>query len=134
MRNPLAGRSAPAMRGAATYKALEPRPSLLDFSSWTIGARIAAIVLALALPLNAVIVTAVWHLAKSTIEEQRASLLYTTRSMAAAAGAKLGEYMTLGHALARSPALLMDNLEAFETEARRAFADCLLYTSPSPRD
>ena len=49
-------------------------------------------------------------------------MLYTARSVAAAVDAKLGEYMALAQALARSPAILEDSLDAFEAEARRAFA------------
>src|SRR5262249_20301589 len=48
--------------------------------------------------------------------------MFTARSVAAAADAKLDKYMALTQALALSPALLEDNLDAFEAEARRAFA------------
>ncbi|MGA7327027.1 MAG: cache domain-containing protein, partial [Rhodomicrobium sp.] len=97
-------------------------PSVPSFSHWTISARIAAVVLTLAVPLNLVIAGAVWHLSKAANETQRTSLLYTAHSVAAAVDAKLGEYMALGQALARSPALLQDDFAAFEAEARRAFA------------
>ncbi|MGO9475534.1 MAG: PAS domain S-box protein, partial [Rhodomicrobium sp.] len=76
----------------------------------------------MALPLNLVIVAAVWHSSRAASEAQRTSLLYTARSVAAAVDAKLGQYTALAQALARSPALLDDNLDAFEAEARRAFA------------
>ncbi|MGA7328392.1 MAG: PAS domain S-box protein, partial [Rhodomicrobium sp.] len=92
------------------------------FSRWTITARVTAVVLTLAVPLNLVIAGAVWHLSKTANETQRTSLLYTARSVAAAVDAKLGEYMALAQALARSPALLQDDFGAFEAEARRAFA------------
>ena len=97
-------------------------PSVLRFSRWTITARITAVVLTLAVPLNLVIAGTVWHLSKTASETQRTSLLYTARSVAAAVDAKLGEYMALAQALARSPALPEDNFGAFEAEARRAFA------------
>ncbi|MBI4725575.1 MAG: PAS domain S-box protein, partial [Rhodomicrobium sp.] len=92
------------------------------FSRWTIAARIAAIVLTLAVPLNLIVVAVVWHLADAASEAQRKSLLYTSRSVAATADAELGKYMALAQSLARSPALLDDNLAPFEAEARRAFA------------
>jgi len=52
---------------------------------------------------------------------QRASLFYAARSIAAGVDAELGGYLALAEALSRSPTLLDDNLDAFETEARRAF-------------
>jgi signal transduction histidine kinase len=52
---------------------------------------------------------------------QRASLFYAARSIAAGVDAELGRYLALAEALSRSPTLLDDNLDAFETEARRAF-------------
>jgi two-component sensor histidine kinase len=91
------------------------------FSRWTIGARIIAIVLALAVPLNLVIAAVVWHLAEAASEAQRTSLLYSARSVAASVDAKLGEFVTLAQVLARSPALLDDKLDAFNAEAHRAF-------------
>src|SRR5215475_1975386 len=87
------------------------------FSRLTIAARIMAIALTLAVPLNLVIAAVIWHLSEAAMKTQRASLLYTARSVAAAADAKLGEYMALAQALARSPALLEDNLAGFEAEA-----------------
>jgi PAS domain S-box-containing protein len=88
----------------------------------SIAVRIVVIAVALALPLNLVIGAIIWHLSDAASEAQRVSLLYASRSIAAAADAKLGKYMALAEALARSPALLDDNLDAFEIEARRAFA------------
>jgi PAS domain S-box-containing protein len=93
-----------------------------SFSGWTIAARITVVVLTLAVPLNLAIFTVIWHLSETANEAQRTNLLYTARSVAAAVDAKLGEYMALGRALARSPALLEDHLGAFEMEARRTFA------------
>jgi PAS domain S-box-containing protein len=97
-------------------------PSVPRFSRWTITGRITAVVLTLAVPLNLVIVGVVWHLSKTASETQRTSLLYTARSVAAAVDAKLGEYVALARALARSPAVLEDDLGVFEAEAWRAFA------------
>lgn len=92
------------------------------FTNWTIAARLIAIVIALALPLNLVVIAVIWNLAGAADEAQRASLLYAARSVAAAVDAELEKYITLAQALSRSPALLDDNLDAFDAEARRAFA------------
>ncbi|MGA7324430.1 MAG: PAS domain-containing protein, partial [Rhodomicrobium sp.] len=88
----------------------------------TIAARITAIAVTLAVPLNLVIFAVIWRLSEAASEAQRTSLLYTARSVAAAVDAKLGEYVALAQALARSPHLLEDNLDVFDAEARRAFA------------
>ena len=77
--------------------------------------------LALALPLNLVVVGVIWDLVSRANEVQRASLLYAARSIAAGVDAELSKYVALAEALSRSPALLDDNLDAFEAEARRAF-------------
>src|SRR5215468_1134290 len=92
------------------------------FASWTIAARLMAIVVALALPLNLVVVAVIWNLDSAADEAKRASLLYSARSLAAAVDAELSKYIALAQALSRSPALLDDNLDAFDAEARRAFA------------
>ena len=92
------------------------------FSRLSIAARITAIALTLVLPLNLVVGAVIWHLSDAAGEAQRTSLLYAARSIVAASDAKLGEYTALAEALARSPSILEDNLEAFEAEARRAFA------------
>ena len=83
--------------------------------------RLGLLLLALALPLNLIILGAIWGLVKQGDDAQRASLLYAARSIAAGVDAKLGKYIMLAEALARSPALLDDNLKVFETEARRDF-------------
>ena len=63
----------------------------------------------------------IWDLVQRANEVQRTSLLYAARSIAAGVDAELGKYVALAEALSRSPALLDDNLDAFEAEARRAF-------------
>jgi PAS domain S-box-containing protein len=113
------GFSAPA--SAALGMRLGRWISALQFSHWTIRTWISALVLALLVPLNLVIIGVIWHLAESASEAQRTNLQYTARSVAAAVNAKLGEYVTLAQVLSRSPALLDNDLAAFETEARRAF-------------
>jgi PAS domain S-box-containing protein len=97
-------------------------PAALHFKNWSIAARLIAIVVALALPLNLVVVAVIWNLGSAANEAQRASLMYSARSVAAAVDAELGKYIALARTLSGSPALLDDNLDAFEAEARRAFA------------
>jgi hypothetical protein len=92
------------------------------FSGLTVTTRITAIALTLAVPLNLAIIAIIWHLSETAVETQRTSLLYTARSIAAAADAKLDRYMALAEALARSPSLIDDNLDTFEVEARRVLA------------
>jgi len=91
------------------------------FNSLGIPGRLALLVLALALPLNLVIVGVIWGLVGRANDAQRASLLYTARSIAAGVDAEIGKYMTLAQSLASSPHLLDDNLDDFEAEARRDF-------------
>jgi signal transduction histidine kinase len=91
------------------------------FNRLSISARLVLLVLALALPLNLVILGVFWGLVNRTDEVQRTGLLYAARSIAAGIDAELGKYVALAEALSRSPALLDDNLDAFEAEARRAF-------------
>jgi len=107
---------------SALGKKLECWLAAPRFTRWTIAARITAIVLTLAVPLNLVIFAVVWYLADDSSEAQRTSLLYTARSIARAADAELGKYMALAQALSRSPALLDEDIGAFDVEARRAFA------------
>jgi hypothetical protein len=61
---------------------------------------------------------AIGALVNQASDAQRASLLYSTRSIAAGVDAELGKHIALAELLARSPALLDDNLDAFEAEAR----------------
>jgi signal transduction histidine kinase/ActR/RegA family two-component response regulator len=74
-----------------------------------------------ALPLNLVIVWVIWDLVHRANDTQRASLLYSARSIAAGVDAEIGKHLALAQSLARSPDLLDDNLDAFEVEARRQF-------------
>jgi signal transduction histidine kinase len=112
-----------ALRAVSTRLAqclagLQPKAALSHLS---IPSRLILLVLALAVPLNLVIGGVVWGLVKRANEVQRTSLLYAARSIAAGVDAELGKYIALGEALSRSPALLDDNLDAFDAEARRAF-------------
>ncbi len=94
----------------------------IGFDSWSIGARLALIVIALALPLNLLGISAVERVVSAANEAERSSLLYAARSIAAGLDAQLDKYIALAQALASSPALLEDNPDAFEAEARRTFA------------
>ena len=123
------------MKGAGTVRlgsigerARKPAGSLnallsaIGFERWTIGARLALIVVALALPLNVLGIAVVDRVVHAANEAQRTSLLYAARSVAAGLDAQLDRYIVLAKFLASSPHLLDDDLREFEAEARRAFA------------
>jgi PAS domain S-box-containing protein len=115
--------STPGMLLKVVFSTFAGLPAALPhFESWTIAARLIAIVIALALPLNLVVIAVIWNLNSTANEAQRASLLYSARSVAAAVDAELFKYIALVQTLSGSPALLDDNLDAFDAEARRAFA------------
>jgi PAS domain S-box-containing protein len=114
--------SAPDMPPKVAFNKSASLAVVRAFANWTIAARLIAIVIALALPLNLVVIVVIWNLDGAADEAQRASLLYSARSVAAAVDAELGKYIALAQALSRSPALLDDDLDAFDAEARRAFA------------
>ncbi len=111
---PESGEVQPSLNALTTGDATPPFPRV------TINARLIAIVLTLAVPLNVVVIAVIWSLVSAANETQRASLLYSARSIAAAVDAELGKYISLAQVLSRSPALLEDNLDAFEGELRRA--------------
>src|SRR5215467_12574146 len=87
----------------------------------SIPGRLVLMVLALALPLNLVIVWVIWDLVHRANDAQRTSLLYSARSIAAGVDSEIGKHLALAESLARSPELLDHNLDAFEVEARRQF-------------
>jgi len=87
----------------------------------SIPRRLGLLVLALALPLNLIIVGTIWGLVERADDAQRTGLLYATRSIAAGVDAGLEKFIALAESLARSPVLLDQNLDAFEAEARREF-------------
>src|SRR5262245_54391742 len=99
---------------------LRARPRLFSFERWRVGHRLIALVVAIALPLNILIVAAIAGLAGSAIDAQRTTLLYTARSVASGVDAQLAKYVAIAADLQRSSALLADNREAFEAEARQA--------------
>lgn len=101
---------------------------------WSISALLIATVLALALPLNGIILAIIWHMAEAAEQTERTNLLYTSRSIAAAVDAELGKYLALGAALSRSPALLADDLAAFDAEARRTLTEADAWALVADRD
>ncbi len=94
--------------------------ALLRPDHWRVGHRLIAMVVAIALPLNLLIVAVIVSLASSSIELQRTSLLYTARSVASGVDAQLAKYMAIAADLQKSPALFADAATAFESEARQA--------------
>jgi len=94
--------------------------ALLRLDHWRVGHRLIALVVAIALPLNLLIIAVIASLASSSIELQRTSLLYTARSVASGVDAQLAKYVAIAADLQRSAALLADNVTAFESEARQA--------------
>ncbi len=94
--------------------------ALLRPDHWRVGHRLIALVVAIALPLNLLIVAVIVSLASSSIELQRTSLLYTARSVASGVDAQLAKYMAIAADLQKSPALFADDATAFESEARQA--------------
>ena len=119
------GRGAPAVRAISTparlSKGLSDLQRKAGFSRLSISRRLILLLLALALPLNLVIVGVTWDLVSRANEVQRTSLMFAARSIAAGVDSELGTYVALAKALSRSPALLNNDLLAFEAEARRAF-------------
>jgi PAS domain S-box-containing protein len=114
--------SAPGVLLRAAVGKFAGLPAAWHLVNLTITGRLLAIVIALALPLNLVVVAVIWNLDRAADEAQRTSLMYAARSLAAAVDAELDKYITLAQALSRSPAVLDDNLDAFDAEARRTFA------------
>ena len=101
----------------ATFQGIARR-----LSRATINMRLIAIVLTLAVPLNIVVVAVIWRLANVADEEQRASLLYSARSIATAVDAVLGKYVALGHVLSQEPALQDGSLDAVDAGLRQQLA------------
>src|SRR5215831_12218944 len=100
-------------------KARSFKPHLFSFERWRVGHRLIALVVAIALPLNILIVAAIAGLAGSAIEAQRTTLLFTTRSVASAVDAQLAKYVAIAADLQKSSSLSGGDLAAFEAEARQ---------------
>jgi PAS domain S-box-containing protein len=89
---------------------------------WRVGHRLIALVVAIALPLNLLIIAVIASLASSSIELQRTTLLYTARSLASGVDAQLAKYIAVAADLQKSSALFADDRKAFESEARQALS------------
>src|SRR6266852_2875009 len=113
---PESGEVQPDLNALTTGDATPPFPYA------TINARLIAIVLTLAVPLNVVVIAVIWSLVSAANETQRASLLYSAHSIAPAVDVELGKYITLAQVLSRSPALLEDSIDVFESELRRGLS------------
>src|SRR5262245_12027795 len=74
------------------------------FSRLSISRRLILLLLTLALPLNLVIVGAIWNLVSRASELQRTSLMFAARSIAHGVDAEIGTYVALAESLSRSPA------------------------------
>jgi PAS domain S-box-containing protein len=108
---------------------IQPDPNALTtgdatprFPRVTINVRLIAIVLTIAVPLNLVVAAVIWRLASASNETQRASLLYSARSVAAAVDAELGKYIALAQVMSHSPALLEESIDVFETQLRQGLS------------
>ena len=95
-------------------------PSLEDLS---IRQRLVLLVIALALPLNLIVVFAVLNLASNARERQNTNLLYSARAVLSAVDTLLQRHIALGAALAASPAVLEEDLSAFRSEVARAYPE-----------
>ena len=93
----------------------------LRSDNWSIRARLVMLVLVLSVPLNLLIIGAIWQLANSGHQSMRSGLLYTARTIAGAVDLHVGKQVGLAQSLANSPALLGDDLATFAKEALRAF-------------
>jgi len=102
---------------------IERKPTIAALDTWTIERRLTALVLALAVPLNILVVVVVWHVASAQQDYARNSLQYTARAVAQGVDAEVDKYIRLAEALSRSPALVNGDIGTFEAEARAIFAD-----------
>lgn len=86
----------------------------------TIRQRLLLLAMALAVPLNLLLVASLVQLSRSERASEVAQLDYVARSLGAAVDAHIARHVALAEALASSPALLDPRLDRFEEEARRA--------------
>jgi hypothetical protein len=88
---------------------------------WTIRQLLAWMVLATVVPLIVVLILTVVNIAKASRKAHVDALLYTTQTVVGALDAHLKQYVAIAEILAKSPALLNDDLSVFRAEAERAF-------------
>jgi PAS domain S-box-containing protein len=89
----------------------------------SIRQRIAVLVLALLLPMNALMVGAIVKFASLSRAAEYTHLRYTASVIASSVEAQLARYLAVARALAASPAILDDDLSAFRLQAAAAFPD-----------
>ena len=89
----------------------------------SIRRRIAVLVLALLLPMNALVAASIVKLANLSGEAEYTHLRYTASVMASSLEARLARYLAVARALGASPALLEDDLSEFRRQAAAAFPD-----------
>ncbi len=89
----------------------------------SIRARLFVLVLVLALPLQLLIVGAVWQMARLARDAQYSGISYMAQTIRNGLDAHLQRYITVGEGLAKSPAIFADNMTEFRREAERFFPD-----------
>jgi PAS domain S-box-containing protein len=89
----------------------------------TITGIVVLIIVALTLPLIAVMLLALHSVSEANQSAQRNNLTYIARTIAVGVDAEIDTYRALASALAVSDALLSDDLTKFDTLARRATAN-----------
>ena len=100
----------------------EPEHDVARRATWGIAPRLVLLALAPIVLMVVGMFFVVWRLADHERAAQRAGISYAARSLAAAVDAEISKYMALGQYLSQSPALLQDDIGAFEAEVRRVFA------------
>ena len=93
-----------------------------SLSRWSIGQRLGLLVAALAVPLNLLVIGVIFTLTSAASDAQRTNLLYTARSIAAGVDAHLEKYIAVSADLLNSSALVADDLDTFELEARQTLS------------
>lgn len=78
------------------------------------------VALAVAIPFLLLSAGIVWQLADNERENRRDAILYSSRTLLNAVDALLSKHIAIAQTLATSPALQVDDLEAFRKEAERA--------------
>jgi two-component sensor histidine kinase len=78
------------------------------------------VALAAALPLLLLTAGIVWQLAENERQNRREAVLFSTRALMNVVDAMLSKHVAIAQSLAKSPALLSDDLAAFRQEAERA--------------
>jgi PAS domain S-box-containing protein len=107
------GAAALAGRGAR-------EPAVTLYGRLSIQRRLLLFTAVFIVPCSILLGYAIWSMGSVADASVRRGMLYSAQTIAAAVDAELRRYVALAQVLARSPALLADDLEAFDVEARRA--------------